>query len=49
MRSWPITRVYYNENGHLIIVYAPAWAKDFQPGSDIEGLEEITDGESNGD
>lgn len=49
MHYWPIIKVYYNEYGHLIIVYAAAWAKSFQSGSDFEGLETIANGKQDGD
>ena len=49
MAYWPVIKVYYDESGHLIIVYAPAYSTPFQSGGDIEELEIIAEEMRDGD
>jgi hypothetical protein len=41
MSHWPINRVYYNEDGDLVVVYATAWSLSFTDGGDIAELEKL--------
>lgn len=41
LKMYPLIKVYYDEAGHLIFVYAPLWAVGFLSEGDLNELDKI--------